>query len=153
MRYTIRIALLFMFASNIVAAPPLVGKWKSDHAATMQFIKEHVRLESKHLEFLDQLIGNLVITVGVDEATSWMPDIELNLSGESHHFEGHNKTVPFRIIGQTEETIAVSTVDPAGKKILYLYHFESPDLMWVYSDGVGDFQTDIHIREYFRRLK
>ncbi len=144
----------FAAAPLAQADPVLEGSWKSDRELTMAFLNKHVKLRELQVESITQLMGRLVMTFTDGKLSEQMPDFDMTLAEKQVHFKGYTFESPYRIVFSNQDEVAAVSNDlfPTGQEKIWIYHFDSPDVMWVYVEGAGPKYRDMHLREYFRRL-
>lgn len=154
MKYLITILLLAFFSSVCVSEPALVGTWKSDKDRTLDFIKSYAKVNDNTEEFLSQVMGHLTLRFDGKTVHLRTPDQTLSISGESHDWEGMDETTEYNVVFRNENTVAITSYDKLIKKeTIAVYHFIDQDLMWVYVSGFDAGLSDMHYREYFKRVK
>jgi hypothetical protein len=133
---------------------PLLGVWKSDHDLTMEFIRKNVRMEDKAERFLDSLMGHMTLTFSESQMKLVFPDIEVVLPSGTKLTPGFTKSSEYKVIYSSSQVVVISSTDPKdGKASVTTYNFVIDSLMWAYSGGADPSVPDIHIREFFRRVK
>lgn len=120
--------------------------------AVLEAARKHARLEGKTEQFLDQLMGHMVLTFKPGLMTSDMPAIEIRAASGKL-----TKSMPFvtreayTVLGKTDTQVVLSSIHPVSKRpFMTVYNFESKDVMWVYA--ADPLMPDLHLREYFVRL-
>ncbi|MEY4562805.1 MAG: hypothetical protein RLZZ618_2082 [Pseudomonadota bacterium] len=147
-------ALLFAGCLSVAHADPsLLGKWKSSHELTMKFNKAHVILEERQLKFLDQMMGRMTLTFAGRSVVSHMDSFMItSMAGKTSKFEGHSTTSAYRLVASTDTEVAVTGLSAfTAKRQITVHHFVDDDTMWVYVGG--EMFPDLHIREYFVRVR
>ena len=154
MKQIAQLIALAIFAASANADSNLIGQWKSDANLTMSFNTERSKLEAKTALFLSQLMGHLTITFTPDTITFDMPNVETQTSeGKKSQLVGFRESHRYRVLGATEDAVAVRSVEPVtGKDAITVYNFVGPDTMWTYSGGTDNAPSS-HFREYFVRVK
>ncbi|KQV93397.1 hypothetical protein [Rhizobacter sp. Root1221] len=149
------IATLLMLAVSCVshAEPVLLGTWKSDKQRTLAFAQARTKLEHKTFLFLEQIMGQMTLTISKDTITSRMPDVPIeSADGVKSNFVGSVESHPYKRLGGTQTEIAVLTKEPfTGRDSIVVHHFVDSDTMWIYVAGTA--MPNLHIREYFVRVK
>jgi len=148
------IALAFAVAATTVHSEPrLLGKWKSDGQRSVVFAKARAKLEDKTLLFLEQLLGNMTLTFTRENLISEMPEVQTeSIDGVKSKLVGFSERHPYKIIGLTENQVAISSVEPVtGRKAIMVFNFDGENTMWVYVGSPS--MPDTNFREYFVRLK
>jgi hypothetical protein len=144
------IALFAVFVCATASADPsLIGSWKSSHDLSMAFIRDNVRLQAKTERFLDQLLGNMTLHFDAQTISNDFPDIMVDdIKGVPHQMEGFRDQVPYKALFSNDRMVVVQTEE------VTIYHFVDDDTMWVYCCAISDtIPLDLHIREYFVRVK
>jgi hypothetical protein len=155
MRKLVAILLLLLFSSAANAQPDIVGRWKSDAERTMQYNTAHALLADKKLKFLSQLMGRLNLTISGKTVNSDLASFEIELSsGEKRTFVGSNETLPYRLLGRSQNSVAIlSPQISGGPDAITVFNFDGADVMWVYAGGADKPFPDEHFREYFVRVR
>ena len=145
--------VLWLFISTVVhAAPEIEGRWQSDKAASMAFNRQHAVLAPGQLDYISQMLGNMIVEFEDGAATLTMPAIRIQKDGQSREYAGFEKTGRYVILGEDVDTIVLKLQGSEGAATLMVYHFVSADHMWVYVPSASE-AADLHIREYFTRMK
>jgi hypothetical protein len=145
--------ILFLCCSCASQKSQLIGKWKSDHDLSMDYIEKNVKMRQKPLRFLDSLTGHLTINFSERRKTFDLPDLTVLVNGKETTFQGARYITTYKILFQTEKQIVITSINQFTKKSeATIFYFDSPDLMWVYLGGADDSIPDLHAREYFRRV-
>ncbi len=144
---------LLLFVSGLAhAAPDIEGRWQSDKAASMAFNRQHAVLAPGQLDYISQMLGNMIVEFEDGVAKLTMPAISILKDGKSTEYAGFEEKGRYIIVGEDEDTIVVKLQSSDGTATLMVYHFVSADQMWVYVPSASE-AVDLHIREYFTRMK
>ena len=145
-----------MLVSMNASAPPtasLVGEWRSDRIRTMNYLRQHVKLEKRTDHFLEQMMGRLTITFSTDRVKSVMPAYDATINGKSHHMTGFESDNTYRVLYSGPRVVVVSSLQPVTNTLaVTTYNFDGPDVIWIYTGGADQVLPDSHYREYFRRV-
>lgn len=145
--------VLLLFISGLAhAAPDIEGRWQSDKAASMAFNRQHAVLAPGQLDYISQMLGNMIVEFEDGVAKLTMPTIRILKDGKSTEYAGFEEKGRYIIVGEDEDTIVVKLQSSDGTATLMVYHFVSADQMWVYVPSASE-AVDLHIREYFTRMK
>lgn len=145
---------LSLFCLSARAASQFDGEWQSSREKTMAFIEAHVIVESKTLEFHRSSFGRLRLSVADGRIRSNLPDHEVTIAGESYPMAGLDETHSFTVLHEDPSKIVIrSTSVVTGNPMVATFHFESPDVMWLYIGGGEDGLPTMHLREYFVRVE
>lgn len=154
MRDAVKVLLITILLSSSLIAQDvdrrLLGKWRSDAKKTMQFNREHARLEAGQIDALEQIFGKLTLEITKTHFYAELPAQSITRNGETIELDATRQTVPYTVIGRTSEAVATKTTyqDPDQLDELAIWHFEG-DSMWTY---VGDSPFGwLHVREYFTK--
>ena len=149
------VALAFVLATaSALAEPKLAGEWQSDRIASNAFNRSQTRLEDKTLAFLEQSMGRLVLRFSATEVVSEMPGWISVSQGLETTMKGFRDSSPYEVVATTAQAVAVKMKEPVtGTAIVQVFNFVSPDVMWIYVGGADKSFPDLHIREYFRRVR
>lgn len=149
------VSLVIAFSSVDATACPhaLVGRWKSDKAASMDFARSHSRFEPKTEAFLGALMGHMVITFDEHEIKFSMPDIKVPVAGEPKPFKGHEEREPYQVLFCNAFSVVISAKRPFGRdQEATTLQFVDENNFWIYTGGTSPTVPDLHTREFFRRL-
>jgi hypothetical protein len=153
MKQFIAIVFILLCSSCGQQKSLLIGKWKSDHALTMDFIQKHEKMEPKTEQFLSSIMGHLTLTFTEKSVTTDLPDLNAMVKGKEMPFKGSHYTTTYKILYQSEKAVVLSGIGEfTGKAEVTTYNFDTPDIMWVYTGGAESATPDSHSREYFRRV-
>jgi hypothetical protein len=145
--------IIFLLVTTAAhAAPDIEGKWQSDKAASMQFNQQHAILSPNQEAFISQMLGHMIVEFRDGVARLTMPDIQIKKDGQLTTYAGFKKKGRYVKLGEDEDSIALKLQAADGAPTLMVYHFVSDDQIWVYVPSASD-ATDLHIREYFTRVK
>jgi hypothetical protein len=145
--------IIFLLAATVVhAAPDIEGTWKSDKAASMQFNQQHAILSPNQENFISQMLGHMIVEFKDGVAKLTMPDINIQKDGRVTEYGGFEKKGRYVIMGKDEDSVVLKLHAAEGTATLIVYHFVSEDQIWVYVPSASD-AIDLHIREYFTRVK
>ncbi len=139
-------------AGAALAAPDIEGRWKSDKEASMAFNQQNSILSAQQTNYISQMLGNMTVEFDDGNARLTMPAIRIQKDGKFTEYAGFEEKGRYVIIGEDEDTIVLKLHGANGAATLMVYHFVSEDQMWVYVPSASE-SIDLHIREYFRRLK
>ena len=130
------------------------GKWRSEKAETMRFNREYARLQPKADSFLDALMGNMTLEFGDGEIQLRMPDLNVPVNGSPVAFAGFEERKPYTLLLCNDLGVVISSPETgSGRMLATTYYFVGPDLFWVYAGSNDPKMPDLHIREYFRRVR
>ena len=146
--------LLVLYDNAHACGHSLEGTWKSDGPATMAFARENARLQPETEDFLGALVGHMTLTFGKDELHLLMPDIEVLVAGERRPFVGLDEQKPYSMLFCNDSTVVWSARRPFGTTDeATTFHFDGPDSVWVYAGSTVPGVPDLHVREYFQRVR
>ncbi len=104
--------------------------------------------------FLDQLMGHLTLTITADKMISTMPALDVKSGDKVHHMEGFRFESAYKIVYSSQNVIVETDTEPVtGKQTVTILNFIGPDVMWIYVGGADKSFPDMHLREYFRRIR
>lgn len=152
MKLKFGIIVFLLLATISHAAPDIEGKWKSDKAASMQFNQQYAILSASQEDFISQMLGNMIVEFDDGTARLTMPALQIKKDGRVSEYEGFEKKGRYIMVGEDEDSIVLKLHGSDGAATLMVYHFVSEDLIWVYVPSASE-SIDLHIREYFTRMK
>jgi len=153
-KYLVAALAIVAPGTSIACQLELDGRWRSDHDMTMRFNREHVRLEPKTDAFLDALFGNMTLEFKAGELHLRMPDLEVPSNGAIVNFAGFEERKPYEtLLCNDIEVVTRSPPQRADRVVATTYYFVAPDVFWVYAGSTDPMLPDLHIREYFRRIR
>ncbi|NUO75927.1 MAG: hypothetical protein HOQ32_07925 [Lysobacter sp.] len=143
------------FSPTLIACDnSLVGTWQSDAAATMSFNRANARLEERQDRFLDSLMGKMTLEFTDKELRLQMPDTQVAVGGERKPFAGFDERKPYKILFCNERMAVIESAEAVtGERGVSTYFFVGADAMWAYVGSNNPKVSDLHIREYFKRVK
>ena len=138
-----------------VACPnDLAGTWKSDRAASMDHARTNAKLQPKTEAFLEALWGNMTLSFDGSELHVVMPSIEVPVSGVTKPFAGSEERKPYAIVFCNRTSTVYTAKQPFGEELVATtFNFVDRDTFWVYGGDTDPAVPDVHIREYFRRVR
>ena len=152
-RGTTIVMLLCLAPALANSSDRLAGQWRSDHEASMHFMRQHSILEPRQSDFLEGTLGRLRLTFDGSRMRYQIPDADSVIQGQSQHFVGSDERFEYRVLGRDSDSVALLLMNHHGKDRIWHLHFVSDDAFWIYSED-GDYGLrDLNIREYFRRIK
>ena len=128
----------------------LLGTWVSDKEKTIKFNEENSILPPKQMEFLSQAAGYLKIEyIDNETTTEYQPKRTLILSGKKYEMDEYKESKKYKILGFTESSIIIQTIDKIFGKMIFTLQFEDDKTYWIYLSGNI---SKIHGREYFKKI-
>ncbi|MCB1629247.1 MAG: hypothetical protein KDI48_16070 [Xanthomonadales bacterium] len=132
----------------------LVGTWISDARATMSFNRQHAKLEDRQLQFLDSLMGRLRVEFSATEIHLHMPDFEVEIEGELEPFAGFEEHDSYRVLFCNAHMVVIEAGVPMiDEREARTYFFVDENSVWTYAGNNNPKLPDLHIREYFVRVR
>lgn len=132
----------------------LTGTWKSDGAMSMAFARENSKLQPKTGAFLHALLGHMTLTFRRGAVHVEMPDIEVPVAGKPKPFAGFSENSPYEVLLCNKSVIVWKSRRPFdGEVAATTFNFVDRGTVWVYPGGTDPKVPDLHIREYFRRVR
>ena len=130
----------------------LLGTWVSDREKTIEFNKKYSILKPIQMEFLSKISGLLTIEYQKGNLSKeHMPKYSYTLNGkEIKNDEEWEETKKYKILGYTESSIIIESVNQIFGKMIYTLQFEDENTYWIYLSN--DIST-LHAREYFKKIK
>jgi hypothetical protein len=151
--FFISLCALFLCA-GVSAAPPLAGKWQSSRDLSMAFIENNVRLEAKTESFLRQLTGYTTLDFDAEHVTLDLPDITVKIDEKDYPMQGFREKNRYKVLFTDDTRIVIQVKEPfSSREMVTIYHFVDDDTMWIYLGDSSPGLPDLHIREYFVRVK
>ncbi|TKR30682.1 hypothetical protein FCE95_11290 [Luteimonas gilva] len=148
------LALSFFSPTLLACENQLIGTWQSDADATMSFNRAHAKLEKRQDDFLASLIGKMTLEFTRGELHLRMPETEVRVQGKLKPFDSFEERKPYRTLFCSQRMAVIETKQTATEeKGVTTYFFIGPDAMWVYGGTNDPKVPDLHIREYFRRIR
>jgi hypothetical protein len=132
----------------------LIGTWQSDAAATMSYNRANAKLEERQDSFLASLMGKVTLEFTDKQLHLRMPDTQVDVKGELKAFAGFEERNPYKILFCNERMVVVETAEAVtDESSVTTYFFVGTDAMWIYAGTNSPKIPDLHIREYFKRIK
>ena len=120
----------------------------------MSFARNNAQLSEKQDAFLDALMGHMVVEFGAKEMILRMPDVKVPVKGELKPFKGFEERSPYKVLFCSDRVAVVASTDPkTGKEKVASYYFVDPDTIWIYTGSNDPALPDLHMREYFVRIR
>lgn len=130
------------------ADPVLIGCWKSDHASTLAYAREHLKISQKTDRFLSDIMGHMVMTFTDDTITLDMPDWNITTGSGTKKMKGFHNVEHYKLLGSSPDQVVIQTQSSLDKRNqIGLYTFDGPDKMWVYVTSLKS-----PVREFFVRI-
>lgn len=82
-----------------------------------------------------------------------MPSIQVTVNGKKTDFVAISDTQKYKVIASNNDTAVIQTKDLNNRDMIASYHFENENVMWIYVPSHSSMFSNLHIREYFVRLK
>ena len=132
----------------------LIGTWQSDAAETMAFNRVKAKLEERQDHFLDSLMGRMTLEFTDKELHLRMPDTLVSVKGELKPFSGFEERNPYKVLFCNDRMAVIETAEAVtGASSVTTYFFVGSNSMWAYVGTNSPKVPDLHIREYFKRVK
>ncbi|WP_182688920.1 hypothetical protein [Marilutibacter spongiae] len=132
----------------------LAGTWRSDKDMSMAFARENSRIQPKTEAFLDALFGHMTLTFSSSELHIAMPDIEVPVSGQIRPFAGFDERKSYKVLLCNDSMVVWSARRPFDQDIdATTFNFVDRDTVWVYAGSTVPGMPDLHVREYFQRVR
>jgi hypothetical protein len=131
----------------------LAGQWRSDHDASMGFVRAHTILEPRQSDFLEGILGHLELTFDGSKMRYQIPDADVVIQGQPQHFVGSDDCFDYRVLGSDSDSVALLLLNQHGKDRIWHLHFVSDEVFWIYSEDADYGLRDLNFREYFRRVR
>lgn len=152
------IPLLFTalcFSPMLLACEPsIVGTWQSDATTTMAFNRANAKLEERQDRFLESLLGKMRFEFTDTQRHMRFPDTLVDVGGKPTPFAGFEEQTPYKLLFCNERMGVIEVSDTATElNRVTTYFFVNPDLIWVYGGSNQPNMPDLHIREYFSRVR
>lgn len=148
------LAALHISPALIACEVSLIGKWQSDAVTTMSFNRANARLEVRQDRFLDSLMGKMTLEFTDKQLHMYMPDTQVTVNDKLMPLVGFDKRAPYKVLFCNERMVAVESTEPfTGDTEVTTYFFVGSDAMWAYAGNNNAKTPDLHIREYFKRVK
>jgi hypothetical protein len=133
--------------------PSISGEWQSDGERTMAFARNRTKLEPRQESFLAALMGHMTMEFSEGQLRLRFPDLKVPVKGELKPFAGFEIEQPYKILFCNDRMTVVQSTRSDGADDVTTYYFVGPDEMWAYTGGDDPAIPDMHLREYFRRLR
>lgn len=100
------------------------------------------------------LLGKMTLEFTKHELRLRMPDTQVSVKGELEPFAGFEERTPYKTLFCDERLVVIEAKKTAAEeKGVTTYFFVGPDAMWIYGGTNDPKIPDLHIREYFRRIR
>ena len=120
----------------------------------MSFNRANARLEEPQDRFLASLMGKMTLEFTDKQLYLRLPDTQVDVKGELKPFAGFEERNPYKILFCNERMVAVETLKAVtGESSVTTYFLVDPDAMWAYAGSNSSRVPDLHIREYFTRVR
>lgn len=139
-------------ASNTLADERLLGKWKSSLPLTREFYLNHAILTATQKEFVEQILGDMVVEYRTNIAISTSPNKMVTLNGKLFDWDGGSESAAYEIIYSSPRQIVITQKLLNGEPYVATLNFIDNDTYWIYI-GESPFGSELNIREYFERIK
>lgn len=155
LKYTLALLAVLSFAQARACERSLEGSWKSDGAASMEFVRDKAKLPQNTTDFLQSILGKMSLAFSGNDVHIVMPDADVpGVAGKPLKFTGIDETKPYRVLFCSRAAIVWSTKRSfADGDEANTWHFVDADTIWVYGGSTVPGIPDLHIREYFRRTR
>ena len=154
MKITLLLTALGFSPALLACDLSLVGTWQSDATATMSFNRANARLEERQERFLASLMGKMTLEFTDKQLHLRMPDTQVTVKGELRPFAGFEERNLYKILFCNERMVVIETPEAVtGESSVTTYFFVNSDSMWAYVGSNSPKMPDLHIREYFTRVR
>ncbi len=126
------------------AITPLVGKWHSDRALTMNYFRKTVKTNSDTMQFLEGTTGRMSLEFTRDHAKADLPAFSFNVDTTPIHMPASHVESAYKVVSASAKAVSIS-ISEKGKTSTKTYNFDGRDTMWVATAGAPP-------REYFTRM-
>ncbi|MDB6121357.1 MAG: hypothetical protein JWQ71_350 [Pedosphaera sp.] len=104
LKFIFSVVLLLGFSLSIHAGnSKLVGTWKSNKAATVDYLKSHTKLTPQQLEKVGSVLGKMVIEFDAEKMTM-----------KSGNWKFVSK---YKIVEESKDGVTIEAEDPGTKKL------------------------------------
>jgi hypothetical protein len=132
----------------------LLGVWQSDGERTMAFNRARAKLQPRQDAFLATIVGKMTQEFDGRSVRSRMPDIEAEVDGKATKLFGIDTQSTYDVLFCDARMVVLKGTDAKTKKVrASVYHVVDKDLMWMYAGTNEAGIPDMHIREYFKRIR
>ena len=129
----------------------LSGKWRSNLELTTQFNEKHVILTEKQKKFFLQIFGQMELTyLSTGKCEVFLPKGKIDTGSKIIESDEYKEITGYKIIYKNENLIVVVYDNLFGETVKTL-NFLDDSTYWIYVGDSGFF--DVHIREYFTKVK
>lgn len=154
MKITLLLMTLGFSPALLACDTSLAGTWQSDAAATMSFNRANAKLEERQERFLASLMGKMTLEFTDKQLHLHMPDTQVTVKGEPTPFAGFEEQNPYKVLFCNERMVVIETPETVtGERSVTTYFFVNSDSMWAYVGSNNPKMPDLHIREYFTRVR
>jgi hypothetical protein len=130
----------------------LSGKWRSNLELTTQYNEKHAILTEKQKKVFSQLFGQMELTyISSGKCEVFLPGGKIDTGSKVIDSEDFKYISEYKIIYKNEKAIVVLSEDSVSGESIRTLNFVDDNTYWVYIGDSGMF--DIHIREYFTKVK
>ncbi len=99
-------------------------------------------------------MGKMTLEFTKKEIHLRMPDTQVRVQGELKPFAGFEERNPYNVLFCNPRMIVIVAIDTVTREDgVATYFFVGPDAMWVYGGTNNPKVPDLHIREYFKRVR
>lgn len=153
-KITLLLAALGFSPALLACDLSLVGAWQSDASVTMSFNRANAKLEERQERFLTSLMGKMTLEFTDKQLDLRMPDTQVLVEGELRPSAGFEERTPYTVLFCNERLVVIKTLEAAtGESSVTTYFFVNADSMWAYVGSNDPKIPDLHIREYFTRVR
>ena len=118
---------LITFSTQLYAfGQRLIGTWKSNKEATLQYLKTHTKLTPQQLDKLGSVLGKMVIVFDSEQITEKSGNWKF--------------TTKYTIVEETKDTVTIEAQDPQTKKLTRSKFIVDPTGLWAPDDKISGYQ-------------
>jgi hypothetical protein len=123
--------LLMACASPTNPRDQLIGRWKSDRAATLAGLEGHPTITPAQRELLEEILGELVVEYSANSLTS--------------NLEDWSESGKYEVVAEGPDFVELRAHDSLLEEEVVRRVWVTDDRMWIWVEGIGFY-------EFFTRL-
>jgi len=142
--------LMALFASSAccaspVASTPLIGKWRSDRALTVNYFVAHFKTTPAATLYLKETTGYLTLAFTKDHLKADAPGFDVHVQGKLAHAGPSHAESAYTVVSADAKSVSISIIQ-SGKPATKTYNFDGKNTLWIDTHGVPS-------REYYTRVR
>jgi hypothetical protein len=151
-KYLVLLVAILLASGCSLSDPRLIGTWKSDLDLTKRYNKEHAKLSKKQEKAVSQLFGIMEVTYKPNKTCVLsFPKHTIQTENDIYECDSSKGVGTYKILFKDGNIVVVQFEEDNSEKSASVITFVDENTYWIYVGGLNQF--DLHLREYFKKMK